>query len=51
MHFRCISDPVVPTKGAETPAGGVKRVSDGAPAPPPKRLRRRKPEDLGTHDG
>ena len=44
-------DPVVPAKGAEAPAGGVKRVSDDAPALPPKRSRRRNPEDLGTRDG
>ena len=44
-------DPVFLARGAEAPAGGVKRMSDDVPAPPPKRSRRRKPEDLGTRDG
>ena len=43
--------PVIPAKGAEAPAGGAKRMPDDVSAPPPKRLRRRKPEDLGTRDG
>ena len=42
---------VVPAKGAEAPASGVKRTPGDAPAPPPKRQRRRKPEGLGTRDG
>ena len=44
-------DLVTPAKGAEVPAVGVKRVPDAVPAPPSKRSRRRKPEDLGTRDG
>ena len=43
--------PVVPAKGAEASASGAKRMPDDVPAPPPKRSRRRKPEDLGTRDG
>ena len=42
---------VVPAKGAEVPAVGVKRMPGDAPAPPSKCSRRRKPEDLGTRDG
>ena len=44
-------DFVTPAKGAEAPAAGVRRVPDAAPAPPSKRSRRRKPEELGTRDG
>ena len=43
--------PDVPTKGVEAPASGVKRTPDDVPSPPPKRSRRRKPEELGTRDG
>ena len=42
---------IVPAKGAEAPASSVKRTPDDAPAPPPKRQKRRKPEGLGTRDG
>ena len=45
------NEPVVPAKGTEAPAGGMKRVPDDVPSPPPKRSRRRKPEDLGMRDG
>ena len=44
-------DPVVPAKGAEEPVGSGKCKPDDAPAPPPKRSRRRKLEDLGTRNG
>ena len=44
-------DPVVSAKGARAPAGGAKHSPRDAPAPPSKRTRRRKPEDLGTRDG
>ena len=46
-----VDDLIASAKSAEAPAGGVKRMSDDMPAPPSKRSRRRKPEDLGTRDG
>ena len=44
-------DLAVLVKGAEAPAGGMKRTPDDVPAPPPKRSRRRKPEGLGMRNG
>ena len=43
--------PVIPAKGVEAPASGVKCTPDDVPAPPPKHRWRRKPEELGTRDG
>ena len=47
---RLVDDPAVTAEGGEAPSGGVKRLSDGAPAPPPKRLRK-KSRALGSCDG
>ena len=43
--------PVASMGAAKTPTGGVKRPSGSASAPSSKRLRRKKPVDLGTRDG
>ena len=43
--------PVAPMRATETPAGGMKRSSSNTSAPSSKRMRRRKPEVLGTRDG
>ena len=43
--------PVALTRAAETPAGGVKWSLSDASAPSSKRMRRKKPEVLGTRDG
>ena len=44
-------DPVISAKDAEESTGGVKRPSGSASASSSKRVRRRKPKFLGTHDG
>ena len=43
--------PVAPSRAAEMHAGGVKRSSSDASAPSSKRMRRKKPEVLGTRNG
>ena len=47
---RPVEDSAVTAKGGEVPSGGVKRLSDDVPSPPPKRLRRKPPRALGSCD-
>ena len=48
---RPAADLAIPVKGREAPSGGVKRLPDDIPAPPPKCLKSRKPVELGSRDG